>query len=171
MSNTYPSRLALLLFLGGSVGFAESFSTTEYVSVTKSVPNYSTIQEAVPSERCYDVKEQVGGGSGSNDVIGAVAGGALGGVLGHQIGGGSGKTVATVGGAVLGTLAGQKVASTYGNTAPTYQMVRKCETVNTYKTRQVVDGYINYAKFKGREISVESNSALKQIPVTVTYSY
>ena len=171
MSNTYPSRLALLLFLGSSTVFAESFSTTEYVTVTKSVPNYSTIQEAVPSERCYDVKEQVSGGSGSNDIIGAVAGGALGGVLGHQIGGGSGKTVATVGGAVLGTLAGQRVGSTYGNSAPTYQMVRKCETVNSYKTRQVMDGYTNFAKYKGREISVESNNALKQIPITITYSY
>lgn len=171
MSNTYPSRLALLIVLGGTALFAESFSTTEYVTVTKSVPNYSTIQEAVPGERCYDEKVQVSGGSGSNDVIGAVAGGALGGVLGHQIGGGSGKTIATVGGAVLGTLAGQRVGSTYGNSAPTYQMVRKCETVNSYKTRQVVDGYINYAKFKGREISVESNTPLNQIPVTITYSY
>ncbi len=171
MSNTYPSRLAFLLLLSSSALFADKFSTTEYVPVTKSLPNYSTIQEAVPSERCYDVKEQVSGGGGSNDIIGAVAGGALGGVLGHQIGGGSGKTVATVGGAVLGTLAGQRVGSTYGNTAPTYQMVRRCETVNTYKTRQVLDGYINYAKFKGREISVESTTALKQVPITVTYSY
>jgi len=171
MSNTYPSRLALLLLVSGSALFADNFSTTEYVSVTKSAPNYSTIQEAVPSERCYDEKVQVSGGGGNNDIIGAVAGGALGGVLGHQIGGGSGKTVATVGGAVLGTLAGQRVGSTYGNSAPTYQMVRKCETVNSYKTRQVVDGYINYAKFKGREISVESNTPLKQIPVTITYSY
>jgi len=171
MFYSYPSRLALLLLVSGSVAFADNFSTTEYVAVTKSSPNYSSIQEAVPSERCYDEKVQVGGGIGSNDVIGAVAGGALGGVLGHQIGGGSGKTVATVGGAVLGTLAGQRVGSTYGNSAPTYQMVRKCETVNSYKTRQVVDGYINYAKFKGREISVESNTPLKQIPVTITYSY
>ena len=171
MLNTYPARLALFLVMSCTAVFADSFSTTEYISVTKSVPNYSTIQEAVPTERCYDVKEQVSGGSGSNDIIGAVAGGALGGVLGHQIGGGSGKTVATVGGAVLGTLAGQRVGSTYGNTAPTYQMVRKCETINSYKSRQVLDGYINYAKYKGREISVESNTALKQIPITVTYSY
>ncbi|MFZ2890141.1 glycine zipper 2TM domain-containing protein [Sulfuricurvum sp.] len=170
MSNTYPSRLALLILFGGSALFAESFSTTEYVTVTKSVPNYSTIQETVPSERCYDVKEQVSSGS-NNDIVGAVAGGALGGVIGHQIGGGSGKTVATVGGAVLGTLAGQRVGSTYGNSAPTYQIVRKCETVNSYKTRQVMDGYTNFAKYKGREISVESNTALKQIPITITYSY
>ncbi len=168
---TNSARLAFIVLLSSSGAFAESFSITEYASVTKSVPNYSTVQEAVPSERCYDVKEQVGGGIGTNDVVGAVAGGALGGVIGHQIGGGSGKTIATVGGAVLGTLAGQKVANTYGNTTPTYQMVRKCETVNTYKTRQVVDGYLNYAKFKGREISVESATALKQIPITVTYSY
>ena len=164
--------VALSVLFSTSVVMAENFSTVEYVNVIRSTPNYSTIQEEVPSQKCYDVQEQVSSGGTNNDVIGAVVGGALGGVLGHQVGGGKGKTAATVGGAVLGTLAGQNVGSKYNTpSSTTYQTVRKCENITTVKTRQVVDGYINYAKFKGREISVESNSALKQIPVTVTYSY
>ncbi|AFV97323.1 MULTISPECIES: glycine zipper 2TM domain-containing protein [unclassified Sulfuricurvum] len=164
--------VALSVLFSTSAVMAENFSTVEYVNVIRSTPNYSTIQEEVPSQKCYDVQEQVSSGGTNNDVIGAVVGGALGGVLGHQVGGGKGKTAATVGGAVLGTLAGQNVGSKYNTpSSTTYQTVRKCENITTVKTRQVVDGYINYAKFKGREISVESNSALKQIPVTVTYSY
>jgi len=172
MLNRTFTRLSLSLLLAGTALMAESFSTVEYISVTKSTPLFSTIQEEVPTDRCYDVQEQVSSGTNTNSVVGAVAGGAIGGVLGHQIGGGTGKTVATVGGAILGTLAGQNVANSYGtNSAPTYRVVRRCEKIMNYKTRQVLNGYTNFAKFKGREISVESNSELKQIPVTVTYSY
>jgi len=35
----------------------------------------------------------------------------------------------------------------------------------------VIDGYMNKAKFKGKEISVQSEQPLKEIPVTVSYSY
>lgn len=173
MSTKYSLSLALGILFAGSAALGGEFSTTEYVSVTKSTPIYATIQEEIPQEKCYDVKEEVKGTVGVNDIVGAVAGGALGGVLGHQIGGGSGKTVATVGGAVLGTIAGQKAATAYGsgNANPTYQIVRRCETTKTYKSRQVLSGYLNSAKFKGKEISVESDSPLKQIPVTATYSY
>jgi len=173
MFNHRIISVTLPLLIVGTALMAESFSTVEYVSVTRSTPVYSTIQEEVPTQKCYDVQEQVSsGGSGNNDVIGAVAGGVLGGVLGHNVGGGTGKTVATVGGAVLGTLAGQNIGSKYNTPASsTSQTVRRCETVMNYKTRQVLNGYTNFAKFKGKEISVDSDSPLKQIPVTVTYSY
>jgi uncharacterized protein YcfJ len=173
MSTKYSFSLGLAILFSGSVVLAEEFSTIEYVSVVKSTPIYSTIQEEIPEEKCYDVKEEVKSGVAVNDIVGAVAGGALGGVLGHQIGGGSGKTVATVGGAVLGTIAGQKVAGSYGSGSanPTYKIVRRCESVKTYKSRQVLSGYRNIAKFKGRDISVMSDKPLKQIPVTATYSY
>lgn len=172
MSSHYSSRFAWALLLAASGLMAESFSTTEYISVTKSVPSYSTLQEQVPSQRCYDVQEKVSSGGTNNDVVGAVVGGALGGVLGHNVGGGTGKTVATVGGAVLGTLAGQNVGSKYNTPETTsYQTVRKCENITTLKTREVLNGYTNYAKLKGKEITVESDQPLKQIPVTITYSY
>jgi uncharacterized protein YcfJ len=165
--------LVIAVLFAASGASAESFTMTEYVSVTKSVPIYSMIQEEIPQEKCYDVQEPISSGGGNNnDVIGAVVGGALGGVLGNQVGGGKGKTAATVGGAVLGTLAGQNIGSKYNTpSTTTYQVVRKCEIVKTYKSRQVLSGYQNVAKFKGKEISVESESPLKQIPITVTYSY
>ncbi|WP_133500434.1 glycine zipper 2TM domain-containing protein [Cognatilysobacter terrigena] len=42
-------------------------------------------------------------------VTGTVVGAALGGLLGHQVGGGTGKDLATVGGAVAGGVAGHKI--------------------------------------------------------------
>lgn len=164
--------IALSLLLSGSAVMAESFSTVEYVKVSRSEPIYATVRENVPYEECYDVKEEVRSNGGGNTIVGALAGGAIGGVLGHQIGGGSGKTVATVGGAVLGTLAGQKVANSYGGAdAPSYRVVRKCETNYAYKTREVISGYTNVAKYRGKKIRVESNQPLHEIPVTITYSY
>jgi uncharacterized protein YcfJ len=173
MSTYKVSYLLAAMILGSSALSAESFSTTEYINVTSSIPAYTTLNEEVPSERCQDVREDTStGGTQHADVVGAVAGGALGGVLGSNIGGGKGKTAATVGGAVLGVLAGQNIGSKY-NTPQTssYRMVRKCETVYSTKTRKVVSGYTNIAKLKGQEIRIESDEPLKKIPVTVTYSY
>lgn len=173
MFNTPFSRIALSLLLPAAAMMAESFSTVEYIKVTRSSPIYSTVQESIPTEHCYDVREEIGStGNGGNNVVGALAGGAIGGILGHQIGGGHGKTAATVGGAVLGTLAGQKIASGQGGAeGPAYRIVRKCETRNTYRTREIISGYTNIAHFKGRKIRVESDEALREIPVTITYSY
>ncbi|MDD4969777.1 MAG: glycine zipper 2TM domain-containing protein [Paludibacter sp.] len=152
---------------------ADGFSSVEYVNVTHSDPIYSTVNDEVYTEQCRDVREAVSdGNSGSNDVIGAVVGGALGGVLGHNVGGGTGKTVATVGGAVLGTLAGKNIGSKY-NTSDngSYQIVRKCERVPTTQSHREITGYMSTGTFRGETIRVQSRETLKQIPVTVTYSY
>ena len=52
--------------------------------------------------------EQEGKGSG----LGAIAGGAAGGLLGHQVGQGSGRDLATIAGVVGGALAGHKIEKT-----------------------------------------------------------
>ncbi|MDD5211480.1 MAG: glycine zipper 2TM domain-containing protein [Sulfuricurvum sp.] len=169
--HTISYVLAAMIF-GTTALSAESFSITEYVNVTSSIPAYTTLNEDIPSERCQDVREEISSGTQNADVVGAVAGGALGGVLGHNVGGGKGKTAATVGGAILGVLAGQNIGSKYNTPQnDSYRIVRKCETVYSSKTRQVVSGYTNIAKLKGQEIRIESEQPLKKIPVTVTYSY
>lgn len=172
MSTYKVSYLLAAMVLGSCTLSAESFSTTEYIKVSNSIPIYSTVDEDIPSEQCQDVKEQVSSGTKNADVVGALAGGALGGVLGSNIGGGKGKTAATVGGAVLGVLAGQNIGSKYNTPeGDSYRIVRKCQTVYTTRSRKVLSGYTNVAKLKGQEIRIESDQPLKQIPVTVTYSY
>ncbi len=48
---------------------------------------------------------------GKRDTVGLVAGGALGGLLGHQVGKGRGNTLMTIGGALVGAVAGSAVAN------------------------------------------------------------
>lgn len=48
---------------------------------------------------------------GKRDTVGLVAGGALGGLLGHQVGKGKGNTLMTIGGALVGAVAGSAVAN------------------------------------------------------------
>lgn len=55
--------------------------------------------------RSVNMQQQQGQTSG----VGMVAGGVLGGVVGHQIGSGRGNTVATIAGAGLGAVAGNQV--------------------------------------------------------------
>ena len=173
MSTYKASYFLTAMILGSSVLSAESFSTTEYIKVSSSKPMYSTVNEDIPTEQCQDVKEQIQqGGTGNANIVGALAGGAVGGLLGNQVGGGRGKKVATVGGAVLGVLVGQNIGSKYNTPQnDSYRVVRKCETVYTTKSRNVISGYSNIANLKGQEIRIESDQPLKQIPVTVTYSY
>lgn len=172
MSTYKVSYLLAAIILGSSALSAESFSTTEYIKVNNSIPFYTTVNEDIPSEQCQDVREEIQSGTQNADVVGAVAGGALGGVLGHNVGGGRGKTAATVGGAILGVLAGQNIGSKYNTPqADSYRVVRKCQTVYSTRSRKVLGGYTNIAKLKGQEIRIESDSPLKEIPVTVTYSF
>src|SRR5215831_7794506 len=72
-------------------------------------------------KRCWIEREQV---RSSPSVGGAVAGAAIGGILGHQIGAGRGRDAATVGGAVVGGAVGANAGR-----GTTTRDVQHCETV------------------------------------------
>lgn len=59
------------------------------------------------------------------NVLGMVAGAAVGGLLGHQLGGGRGQTVATLGGAAAGAVVGDKIANG-GTPAQAVTQQQKC---------------------------------------------
>jgi len=159
------STLIAVALLASTIVSAESITTTQYLKVIKSTPIYG---EAQP---CVDGVATAAGAVGgvSKDTIGTLAGGAIGGLLGTQVGSGRGKTVATIGGALLGAMAGKTAASNYGTT-PTAQGV-KCPTTPTAQGGKMISGYTNTAHLNGKEIQVQSDQPLTQIPVTVTYSY
>ena len=75
---------------------------------------------------------------GQPNLIGAVVGGAVGAVLGHQIGGGSGRDAATVlggvAGAVVGSQMGREPAIT-ATTSPTYRVSVRVDpgVIRTYE--------------------------------------
>lgn len=90
--------LAGLMLLGGC---APRVGGSDYDSSTvRSAQNvtYGTVADV----RVVRINDD----SGTNEAIGTIGGGVVGGVLGNMIGGGTGRTLATVGGAVLGAGAG-----------------------------------------------------------------
>lgn len=137
------------------------------IKVTKSEPIYSTQTENVPYENCYDVKEDAS--TGGNSVLGTIAGGVIGGAVGHQFGGGSGKTIATVGGAVLGSVIGNNVASEPKQES--YKIVKKCDVNYKTVTKNVITGYSNYGRYNGVEIIKESSSPLEYIEAEIFLEY
>ncbi len=145
-----------------------SMSEIEYVSVTHFEPIYSKITKSIPHEVCQDQQVAVQQQSGGSNIIGGLVGAAIGGVLGHQIGGGSGKVAATIGGAALGTMAGQNAS---GDTQTSYQTVRRCFIQYDTQEDTVVTGYVNYAKFHGRDIAKTSAQPLKEIKVISSFSF
>lgn len=76
---------------------------------------------AQPQQQCWVEREQVPRGYRDQpNVGGAIAGGVIGGILGHQAGGH--RDAATVGGAVLGAVIGSQV----GNDGPAARNVQRC---------------------------------------------
>jgi uncharacterized protein YcfJ len=80
-----------------------------------------------PSEqRCWVEREQVP--SSQANIPGALVGAAIGGILGHQVGGGHGQDIATAGGAVGGAYIGSNVGRDGGSQAYGHD-VKRCENV------------------------------------------
>ena len=115
-----------------------------------------------PGQRCWTerehvVQQQPQQSSGVN-VPGAVIGAALGGILGHQVGGGRGKDIATVAGVVGGAALG----SQYGTGTPAAQQavvaqdVRRCDSNPVQATASYWDVSYN---FRGQEHRIQTASA------------
>jgi uncharacterized protein YcfJ len=102
-------------------------------SVTTSKPREECRDEQVAVPETYKDKHQIGG---------AVVGGLVGALAGHQIGGGKGKTLATVGGAAAGALAGHEIQKKHQEKNATHMETRNvCHTVTDKTTSTKTVGY------------------------------
>ncbi|RUM43738.1 MAG: hypothetical protein DSY46_07475 [Hydrogenimonas sp.] len=162
-------KIVMLGLVTVSMLFAESFSWYDSVPVIRSEPIYRTVTVRTPIEECWD--EEVPVSRSSDGTLGAIIGGAAGGILGHQVGGGSGKTAATVGGAIIGTLVGKNLSEQSGGNEPAYRIERRCKVRYKERTENRFVGYKNYARYKGREIVKFSDEPLKKIDLTITVNY
>ena len=133
-----------------------------------------------PEQRCWMERQQVQQVQPNNaqpNIGGAVLGGLIGGVLGHQVGGGSGKDLATVAGAIGGAVVGNNVAggASMGGTGtrvgPIGRDVQKCETTQnttpaywdvTYNYRGVDHHVQMSAPPTGSTIAVNGNGEPRQ---------
>jgi len=100
-------------------------------SATASKPRQVCRDEQVAVPEPYKDKHQIGG---------AVVGGLVGALAGHQVGGGKGKTLATVGGAAAGAFAGHEIQKNHQENNATRMETRNvCHTVTdkTISTKTV----------------------------------
>lgn len=100
---------------------------------TMTTPRQECRDEEVPVDREFKDKNRIGG---------AVAGGAIGGLLGHQVGGGRGKDLATLAGVVGGAVAGREIQKRHQeNNAVETETRRVCQTVDETHVETVTTGY------------------------------
>jgi hypothetical protein len=112
-----PRTIALavlfcLVPLGASAEFEEvRIVRTEPIQIQQACPPGVVTQAPPPPVAVAPPPPPppAGGGVTGREVLGTVAGAAVGGLLGHQVGGGSGRTAATVGGAAAGGFVGYKL--------------------------------------------------------------
>ncbi|WP_456431029.1 glycine zipper 2TM domain-containing protein [Nitratifractor sp.] len=155
-----------------SIGaFGGSFSWSESVRVSRSIPIYKTVTIRRPYEVCSDRQVPVYQNDGSAQPVATLIGGLAGGVLGHQIGRGHGRDAATIGGAVVGALIGANMAENSRPCRVRYRTRQVCETrYETHRERRLVR-YKNIAWYKGHKIVRYSRRPLRWIDVTVRVSY
>ena len=102
-------------------------------SVTSSKPRQVCRDEQVAVPETYKDKNQIGG---------AVVGGLVGALAGHQVGGGKGKTLATVGGAAAGAFAGHEIQKRHQENNQAHTETRNvCHTVTDKSTSTKTIGY------------------------------
>jgi uncharacterized protein YcfJ len=157
---------AAMVVAGGAFAGVSTFTKNIPVEQSLEVDRYIT--RNVPVRECWD-EEVSPTGSGGSGAVGALLGGAAGGLLGHQVGGGSGKTAATIGGAVIGTLVGKSLAERGGSVRES-EVVRRCRTRYENRRERVVE-YKNIGYVMGRQIIKYSDRPLRSIPVKITVEY
>lgn len=127
----------------GAQGVANRDGGPQFAKVVAVQPITKTTSHSKPRQVCRD--EQVAVPETYKDqhqIGGAVVGGLVGALAGHQVGGGKGKTLATVAGAAGGAFAGHEIQKKHQEDNATRTEVRNvCHTVTDKSTSTQTVGY------------------------------
>ena len=146
------SLIVLPLLLVAQFTLAGSF--VDYATVTSVEKVYKQYQVKEPYQECY-IKETLqnqGDGSATNEIVGAI----LGGAIGNKMGKGEGKEVMTLAGIVLGA----SLANDAEKEKSTGQVVvsqEVCETKVRTSFEQRLDHYLVHIMYEGRELTYTTN--------------
>ncbi len=145
------SLLLISLFLGTQFVIAGSF--TDYATVTSIEKVYKQYMTEEPYQECY-IKETLqnqGDGSATNEIMGAI----LGGAIGNQFGDGEGKEALTLAGIVLGaSLANDAEKANSSGQVIVSQEV--CETKVKKSIERRLSHYLVHISYEGRDLSFTS---------------
>jgi len=147
--NIFVKSLVLIsLFLGTHLAIAGSY--TDYATVTSVEKAYKQYRTEEPYQECY-IKETLqnsGDGSATNEIMGAI----LGGAIGNQFGEGEGKEVMTLAGIVLGASMAND-AEKANSTGQVVVSQEVCETKVKTSYVKKLSHYLVHIDYDGRDLA------------------
>ena len=139
------------LFLGTQLVMAGSF--TDYATVTSVEKVYKQYMTEEPYQECYikETLQNAGDGSATNEIIGAI----LGGAIGNKLGEGDGKEVMTLAGIVLGASMANDAekANSSGQVVVSQEV---CETKVRKSIEKRLSHYLVHIDYEGRDLAFTS---------------
>ena len=145
------SIVVISFFISSQLAFAGSFVDSATVNSVEKVYKQYMVEE--PYQDCYikETLQQSGDGSATNEIMGAI----LGGAIGNQFGEGDGKEAMTLAGIFLGA----SIANDAEKANSTGQVVVSQEVCEN-KVRQTIEKRLSHYKinveYEGRDLSFTS---------------
>ena len=152
MKMIIKSLLLASLFLGTQLAMAGSF--TDYATVTSVEKVYKQYMTEEPYQECYikeTLQQNTGDGSATNEIMGAI----LGGAIGNQFGEGEGKEVMTLAGIVLGASMAND-AEKANSTGQVVVSQEVCETKVKTSFVKKLSHYLVHIDYEGRDLAFTS---------------
>ena len=145
------SIVVISFFISSQLAFAGSFVDSATVNSVEKVYKQYMVEE--PYQDCYikETLQQSGDGSATNEIMGAI----LGGAIGNQFGEGDGKEAMTLAGIFLGA----SIANDAEKANSTGQVVvsqEVCETKVKTSFRKKLSHYLVNINYEGRDLSFTS---------------
>ena len=141
----------MTLFLGTQLAFAGSF--TDHATVTSVEKVYKQYRVEEPFQECYikETLQNAGDGSATNEIIGAILGGAIGNKLAEDSSD-SGKDVMTLAGIVLGASMANdaELANSTGQVVVSQEV---CETKVKTSFVKKLSHYLVHINYEGRDLA------------------
>mgnify|MGYP006433899227 CR=1 FL=1 len=145
------SIVVISFFITSQLAFAGSFVDSATVTSVEKVYKQYRVDE--PYQECYikETLQQNGDGSATNEIMGAI----LGGAIGNQFGEGDGNDAMTLAGIFLGaSIANDAEKANAANQVVVSQEV--CENKVRQKIERRLSHYKVYVEYEGREVSFSS---------------
>ena len=145
------SIVVISFFITSQLAFAGSFVDSATVTSVEKVYKQYKVEE--PYQDCYiqETLQQSGDGSATNEIMGAI----LGGAIGNQFGEGDGNDAMTLAGIFLGaSIANDAEKANAANQVVVSQEV--CENKVRQKIERRLSHYKVYVEYEGREVSFSS---------------
>jgi uncharacterized protein YcfJ len=129
----------------------------EYAKVIDVEPLYREVRVSSPVRECWDEPVYHTESRQSKSAGGMVAGGLIGGIIGHQFGNGRSNKIATAMGTLIGAQIGHDASNGHAkrSTRTVVDYRETCRVNHKVSYEEVIDGYQVTYKFRGNRYQIE----------------